>query len=101
MADRRQGAPTPTTDSAVVSERWDGQDLSGRTFRRVAFLDVDLTDAVARGATFEECSFRGCDLSPVDPVATSLGDAVVDLDQAVALVRALGLRAEEAVPMEV
>ncbi|MBO9524483.1 MAG: pentapeptide repeat-containing protein [Nocardioidaceae bacterium] len=156
MAERRHGTPAPPTESEVVSERWDGEDLSGREFRRVAFLDVDLTDATATGATFEECTFRdtdlnavaftdsafvnctfvksslfgarftgckltgsmfdrcrfgalevtggdwsftglpgadlrGSDLSAVDPVANPLRNAVVDLDQAVVLVRSLGL----------
>lgn len=63
MADRRGGTPTPPTDSEVVNERWDGEDLSGRTFTRVAFVDVDLTEVTAAGATFDACTFRDCDLN--------------------------------------
>lgn len=63
MTDDDRDLPTQLIDAEVVSERWDGADLSGRTFQRVSFLDVDLTDTVATGATFEHCTFRDCDLN--------------------------------------
>lgn len=63
MTERRYGAATPPTDSEVAHESWEQDDLSGQVFRRVAFLDVDLTEATARGATFEECTFRDVDLN--------------------------------------
>ena len=59
MADRRHGIPAPATTSAVRSADWDGRDLSGECHDKVAFIDVDLTEAVDRAGVFTECSFRG------------------------------------------
>ena len=36
---------------------WYGEELSDRGYRQCSFLDVDLTEAVSRGAVFEECVF--------------------------------------------
>lgn len=62
-ADDDRDLPTELSDAEVVAERWDGADLSGRTFQRVTFLDVDLTEASGSGVTFEHCTFRDCDLN--------------------------------------
>ena len=43
----------------VRGEDWYARDLSGETFERIEFVDVDLTEAVATGATFADCAFRG------------------------------------------
>jgi uncharacterized protein YjbI with pentapeptide repeats len=60
MSDREHGAAPPPTDSEVSHADWEGEDLSGREHTRVAFSDVDLTDATNRGAVFTECAFRDC-----------------------------------------
>jgi uncharacterized protein YjbI with pentapeptide repeats len=60
VADRKHGAPPPPTDSEVSHADWEGEDLSGQAHTRVAFSDVDLTDATDRGAVFTECTFRDC-----------------------------------------
>ena len=60
---------------------------------------VDLAGAWLHQADLTGADLRGSDLSAVDPVANKLAKAVVDLDQAVVLVRSLGLKVEEEVPM--
>ena len=59
MADRKHGAPAPSTTSTVHSADWDGRDLSGERHEKVAFIDADLTEAVDNGGVFTECAFRG------------------------------------------
>ncbi len=49
----------PATESEVRHEDWGGRTLTQETFRRVAFVEVDLSEVVTDGAVFEECSFRG------------------------------------------
>ncbi|GAA1772049.1 pentapeptide repeat-containing protein [Luedemannella helvata] len=36
---------------------WYGEEFEDRAYERCFFFDVDLTEAVSRGARFEECSF--------------------------------------------
>lgn len=60
MAHRKHGAPPPPTESEVRHQDWYGRDMSGERHVRVAFVDVDLTEAVAAGASFDECTFRDC-----------------------------------------
>ena len=43
----------------VVGEDWYGRDLTGAEYRRVGFVDVDLTEATGHGAVFEDCTFAG------------------------------------------
>ena len=59
MAERRGGVPAPECDTSIVGEDWYGRDLSGQTFERTLFVDVDMTEATSAGAVFRECSFRG------------------------------------------
>lgn len=64
----QQGA----ADCRIGPEEWadtwgwlsahDPEPLSG-TFRRVTFVDVDMSEALTRGAVFEECTFRGVRLN--------------------------------------
>jgi uncharacterized protein YjbI with pentapeptide repeats len=58
MAERRHGAKAPPTDGTVSGADWSDKDISGETHQRVAFVDLDLTEAVNNGATFSECTFR-------------------------------------------
>jgi len=58
MADRKHGHAAPPTESRLAGALWEGQDLSGQTHMRVAFVDLDLTEAFNRGAVFTECTFR-------------------------------------------
>ncbi|NRQ36267.1 pentapeptide repeat-containing protein [Nonomuraea sp. NN258] len=57
MADRKHGVPAPPTESTVRSEDWDGRVLQRESFHRVLFVDVDMTELVNEGSTFEECTF--------------------------------------------
>jgi uncharacterized protein YjbI with pentapeptide repeats len=59
MADRKHGHQPPPTESEVRSQDWYGEDLSGQEHVRVAFIEVDMTEAVNRGAVFTECTFKG------------------------------------------
>ncbi len=63
MADRRHGHQAPPTESAIRSQDWYGVDLSGQEHYRVAFIEVDMTEAVNRGAVFTECTFLGVRLN--------------------------------------
>ena len=56
MPDRR-GAPATTSE--VRGEDWYGDDISGTEHANVAFIDVDMTELINRGASFTECVFRG------------------------------------------
>jgi uncharacterized protein YjbI with pentapeptide repeats len=47
------------TDSEVRHEDWGGQELLQQSFRRVAFVEVDLSEVVTDGSVFEECTFSG------------------------------------------
>jgi fluoroquinolone resistance protein len=49
VADRRHGAPAPSTSSEIRGQDWEGEDLSGQAHTAVAFAEVDLTDASNRG----------------------------------------------------
>ena len=57
MADRVDGRPAAPTESTIRD--WDDADPSGQTYRRVLFVDSDLTEVENRGGVFEECTFRG------------------------------------------
>lgn len=57
MADRVDGRPAAPTESTIRD--WDDADPSGQTYRRVLFIDSDLTEVENRGGVFEECTFRG------------------------------------------
>jgi uncharacterized protein YjbI with pentapeptide repeats len=58
MAERKQGAKAPATESTVSGADWYGEDISGRNHARVLFVDLDLTEAENHGAVFTECTFR-------------------------------------------
>ncbi|MDP9182101.1 MAG: pentapeptide repeat-containing protein, partial [Actinomycetota bacterium] len=46
-------------DSEVRHEDWGGEELRQRTYTRVTFAEVDLSEVVTEGSTFEECTFQG------------------------------------------
>ncbi len=58
MAERRRGAKAPETQRTIAGADWSERDLSGERHERVAFVDLDLTEARGRGALFTECTFR-------------------------------------------
>jgi uncharacterized protein YjbI with pentapeptide repeats len=43
----------------VRDEDWGCEDLSGRSWSRHSFLDVDMSETTGRGAVFDGCSFVG------------------------------------------
>ena len=58
MAERKHGAAAPATRTVVSGASWYGEDLSGQSHESVLFVDLDMTEAENRGATFTECTFR-------------------------------------------
>jgi fluoroquinolone resistance protein len=58
MAERLHGKQAPPTDRTVAGADWADRALAGETHERVAFVDLDLTEARCRGMTFTECTFR-------------------------------------------
>ncbi len=47
-------------DARFRGEDWYGEDVSGHTYRRCRFVDVDLTECTSRGVVFQDCTFTGC-----------------------------------------
>ena len=58
VAERKHGHPAPETHETVAGADWYGRDVSGESHTRITFVDLDLTEAQNRGATFTECVFR-------------------------------------------
>ena len=54
----------------------------GSNFDRGTFFD---------GADFTDCDLRGSDLSALDPARVRLKGAIIDMQQALSLVQAMGL----------
>lgn len=63
MAEPRDGSRPPGTTTSVMSEDWYGRTLTREHHVRVAFVDVDMTELVDDGSTFEECTFAGVRLN--------------------------------------
>ncbi len=59
MAEPGRGAPVPRTDTVVRDADWTDEDMAGRDYERVAFLDMDLTELVDESSTFTDCTFTG------------------------------------------
>ncbi|HEX4816910.1 MAG TPA: pentapeptide repeat-containing protein [Nonomuraea sp.] len=57
MTERKHGVPSPPTETSIISADWDSREVAGESFHRVLFQDVDMTELVDRGSTFEECAF--------------------------------------------
>ncbi|MEU4676217.1 pentapeptide repeat-containing protein [Micromonospora sp. NPDC023737] len=49
--------PELTEDATFRDEDWYGEELTDRRFVRCSFFEVDLTEAVSRGAVFDGCTF--------------------------------------------
>lgn len=99
------------TNVVVTGGDWSFVGLSGADLRSASFTDVrlrgaDLTDARCEGAALRQvdlagasmmganlsgCDLRGSDLSSLDPTAVRLRNAIIDWQQALQVVAALGL----------
>lgn len=66
-------------------------DLTGARCQGAAIRDVDLSGAWLHSADFSRCDLRGTDLSAIEPGNTRLKDAIITLDQTLAIAEALGL----------
>ncbi|MEV1176216.1 pentapeptide repeat-containing protein, partial [Nonomuraea sp. NPDC049784] len=45
------------TEKTIWSTDWDSIEISGESYRRVLFQDVDMTELADHGSSFEECHF--------------------------------------------
>ncbi len=67
-------------------------DLAGARFEGATVRDTDLSGAWLRGASFHGADLRGSDLSALDPLLCDVVDALIDVEQAMVIAAALGLR---------
>ena len=67
-------------------------DLTGARFEGASVRDADLSGALMRGASFHGADLRGSDLSALDPRQCDVVDALIDVEQAMVIAVALGLR---------
>jgi fluoroquinolone resistance protein len=58
VADRKDGVPTPVTESTIRSEDWYARDLVNGEFSNVDFIDVDMTELTSQSTVFTDCTFR-------------------------------------------
>lgn len=68
-----------------TGERWDGADLSDRTFSACTFERCSFAGADLSRARFEDCVFRGCNLSNANLANASLQGAAFEDCKAVGL----------------
>jgi uncharacterized protein YjbI with pentapeptide repeats len=57
MPERKHGHRAPPTETAVAGAAWQEREVVGESHTRVAFVDLDLTEAQVRGTVFTECTF--------------------------------------------
>lgn len=67
-----------TTETEIADADWEGEDLSGQEHERVLLRSVDLTDAVSRGASFVQCTFRECRFNGSKHVGTGFVNCTFD-----------------------
>jgi fluoroquinolone resistance protein len=67
-------------------------DLTGARFEGATVRDTDLSSAWMRGASFRGADLRGSDLSALDPRQNDVANALIDVEQAMVIAAALGLR---------
>ena len=76
VADRVHGQPAPSTTSTVEAADWSAVERSSRR-HDASFIGADL---------------RGSYLSALDPLNAKIKDAIIDVEQAMVIATALGLR---------
>ena len=67
-------------------------DLTGVRFEGATIRDTDLSSALLHGASFHGADLRGSDVSALDPLQCDVRDALIDVEQAMVIAVALGLR---------
>lgn len=86
------GLPGAVLDRATFKDaRLREADLTGASCKGGSLRDVDLSGAWLHGADFSACDLRGSDLSAIDPENVRLKDAIITIDQTIAIAEALGL----------
>jgi uncharacterized protein YjbI with pentapeptide repeats len=58
VAERKHGERAPVTESTISGANWECQELSRQIQTRVAFVDLNLTEATDQDSVFTECTFR-------------------------------------------
>jgi fluoroquinolone resistance protein len=66
-------------------------DLTGANCQGATLRGIDLSGAWLHNADLSGADLRDSDLTAVDPVATQLKGAIIDVEQAVTFATALGL----------
>jgi len=67
-------------------------DLTGARLDGTILREVDLAGAWLHNASFQGTDLRGSDLSALDPMHAEIGGAMIDVEQALVVATALGLR---------
>ncbi len=67
-------------------------DLTAARLDGAIVRDVDLRDALLHGISCQGTDLRGSDLSALDPINAEIKDALIDVEQAMVIATALGLR---------
>ena len=80
------------TEATLTGVRLREADLSGARFDGASVRDTDLSGANLHRSSFRGSDLRGSDLSTLDPLNVDIVDARIDIEQAVAIAEALGLR---------
>ena len=87
------GLPGADLRSATFTDvRMREADLTGARLDGATVRNVDLSGALLHAASFVEADLRGSDLSALDPRDAVLKDALIDVEQALVIATALGLR---------
>ena len=87
------GLPGADLRSATFTDvRMREADLTGARLDGATVRNVDLSGALLHAASFVEADLRGSDLSALDPRDADLKDALIDVEQALVIATALGLR---------
>ena len=79
-------------DAEFRNVRMREADLTGAQFDGAILRDTDLGGAWLHRASFRGTDLRGSDLSALDPRNNEITDALIDVEQALVVATALGLR---------
>ena len=84
--------------TSITGTRMREADLTGARLQESTLHHVDLAGAWLHGVDLTGADLRGSDVSSVDPVATSMRGAIIDVEQATVLAEAFGLSVRDDVP---
>ncbi|WP_433830591.1 pentapeptide repeat-containing protein [Actinoplanes sp. CA-015351] len=79
------------SSATLTGVRMREADLTGAKCRNGTLRDLDLSGATLTAADLTGCDLRGSDISTLNPTETSVRDAVITVEQSVAIAMSLGL----------